>query len=253
MENRAETYRQPPRAQQPAFNAPTVIVVSIAVLAALHLLRTQFLGREANIDVLLNFSFISECYSAPPVDVCALRIPGTGFWSPLSHAFLHADWMHLAANCLWLLAFGTPVARRLGLAPFLIFMAIGAIAGAGLFYLFNPTLLAPMIGASGVVSALMGGAARFALGAPGRIGRRDVAYAPRLSIAEALADRTVIIFVAVFFLTNIALGSGFGGIAIAWEAHLGGFAFGFLCFGAFDRGAPRRPRFEDGGLPPRAA
>jgi membrane associated rhomboid family serine protease len=256
MEHRAENYRQqplPPRASPPAFNAPTVIVASIAVLVFVHVARTQFLGHDANIEILLNFSFISACYEVPSVDVCALRLPGAGLWSPLSHAFLHADWMHLGANSLWLLAFGTPVARRLGLAPFLVFMATGAIAGAGLFYLFDPTLLAPMIGASGVVSALMGGAARFALGSPGRIGRRDVAYAPRLPIARALADRTVLIFVAVFFLTNIALGSGLGGIAIAWEAHLGGFAFGFLCFGAFDRGAPRRPRFEDGGLPPRAA
>jgi len=48
----------------------------------------------------------------------------------------------------------------------------------------------------------------------------------------------VLIFIAVFFGTNLLIGSGVGGEmgggAVAWEAHLGGFAFGFLLFRLFD-------------------
>ena len=237
--------RLPARANPPAFNVPVIVLVTIASLVAVHLARTQLLGQAADLEVLLDYSFIASCYTEAS-DVCALRLPGADFWSPISHAFLHGDWTHLAANSLWLLAFGTPVARRIGALRFLVFVLIGAIAGAGLFYLFNPLLLAPMVGASGIVSAVMGGASRFALGSMGRLTSRDIAYAPRLGILESLGERTVLFFVAIFFLTNLLIGSGLGsalggGLQIAWEAHLGGFAFGFLCFGLFDRRRSRRP------------
>ena len=57
----------------------------------------------------------------------------------------------------------------------------------------------------GVVSALMGGAARFALGS---MGRGDVAYAPLLSISRSLSDRTVLFFIIVFFATERLLTGG---------------------------------------------
>lgn len=229
----------PAPANPPAFNVPAIVLLAIASLVAVHLVRTQLLGQAADLEVLLDYSFIAACYEDAS-DVCALRLPGAGLWSPVSHAFLHADWTHLAANALWLLAFGTPVARRIGALRFSAFALMGAIAGAGLFYLFNPLLLAPMVGASGIVSAVMGGASRFALGSMGRLTSRDIAHAPRLGILQSLSDRTVLFFVAIFFLTNLLIGSGLGsafggGLQIAWEAHLGGFAFGFLGFGLFDR------------------
>ena len=62
----------------------------------------------------------------------------------------------------------------------------------------------------------------------------------RLSIGEALSNRSVLVFSAIWFLTNFLIGFGqlFGNVAggtIAWEAHIGGFLFGFLCFPLFDR------------------
>ena len=58
---------------------------------------------------------------------------------------------------------------------------------------------------------------------------------------EALSNRSVLTFSAIWFLTNFAIGFGqfFGGTdgaMIAWEAHIGGFLFGFFCFPMFDRG-----------------
>jgi membrane associated rhomboid family serine protease len=186
---------------------------------------------------------IPGCY-ANLDPVCELRESWAGWVSPVAHAFLHGDWTHFATNAVWLLAFGTPVARRLGVSRFLLFCAAGALAGAGLFYLLNASLIQPMIGASGVVSALMGGAARFALGSMGRLSSGEVAHAPLLGIGASLSDRTILFFILIFFGTNLLLGSGgaviFGeGGAIAWEAHVGGFLFGFLCFAFFD---PRRQR-----------
>lgn len=241
---------EPPVRRPAAINVPAVILVLIASFALVHWVRTSLLSGFDDAWVLVNFAFVPGCYGTAG-DICGLREGWAPWVSPISHAFLHGDWTHFGTNAVWLLAFGTPVARRLGTGRLLLFAAIGAVAGAGLFYLFNRDLVQPMIGASGVVSALMGGAARFALGATGRGGMADVAKAPLLSIRDSLRDRTTLFFIAIFFVTNIALGSGAGllfgeGGAIAWEAHLGGFLFGFLCFSVFD---PRSPRTI--GLVPR--
>ncbi|MBB3951331.1 rhomboid family intramembrane serine protease [Aureimonas jatrophae] len=238
----------------PAINVPFVVLATIAVLAFVHLLRTQVLSETQDIWTLINLSMIPDCYRSND-EVCVLREPWANAVSPLSHAFLHGDWTHFLTNAVWLLAFGTPVARRIGAGRFLIFCALGATAGALLFDLLNPALLQPMIGASGVVSALMGAAARFALsGGAQRWG--EPAYVPRLTLRESLTDRTVLFFIVIFFVTNVALGSGAAfllgeGGAIAWEAHVGGFLFGLLAFDLFDR-APRPDLWdrEERGLRP---
>lgn len=225
-------------AHPPAFNVPGIILVLIAIFAIIHAIRVFVLGPVAASDLLLNFAFIPGCYGGSD-EICGFRSVGADFWSPFSYAFLHGDWTHLGVNAVWLLAFGTPVARRLGTSRFLAFSGAGAIAGVAAFSLLNPTLVAPVIGASGIVSALMGGACRFAFGGRGRTrfnpARADL---PVVSITDALANRTVLVFIGVFFATNLLIGSGVGGAlgggAIAWEAHLGGFAFGFLAFRLFD-------------------
>jgi len=234
----SDPFDSPPPPRQPAFNVPGIVLGLLAFLAFVHWVRVDVLDDVQGGWALLNLSFLAGCYGSSD-EICLLREPLAAWTSPITHAFLHGDWVHYGTNAVWMLAFGTPVARRLGAGRFLVFCAFGAVAGAALFYVMNPDLIQPMIGASGVVSALMGGAARFALGA---MGRGDVAYAPLLSIPRSLSDRTVLFFIIVFFVTNIALGSGAGlllgeGAAVAWEAHVGGFLFGFLCFSAFD---PRR-------------
>ncbi|MBB4001357.1 rhomboid family intramembrane serine protease [Aurantimonas endophytica] len=222
----------------PAFNVPGIVLGLICVYIAVHAVRMFALSPLVDSFVLVDFAFIPGCYQAA-AEFCAYQRPGAGLWSPLTYSFLHGDWMHLAVNSVWLLAFGTPVARRLGAVRFLVFSCCGAVAGAAAFYLLNPEIVAPVIGASGVVSALMGGACRFAFGGSGAtMSPLMQPYLPVVSIRAALTNRTVLIFVAVFFGTNLLIGSAAGGFlgggTVAWEAHLGGFAFGFLLFSFFD-------------------
>ncbi|WP_235919064.1 rhomboid family intramembrane serine protease [Aureimonas psammosilenae] len=238
MDDRPPTGFGPQDGRQPMFNVPGIVLATILLLALVHAARVYLLSGAADEQLVLDLAFIPGCYELDCVGAYQ-RSAGADLWSPLSHALLHGDWTHLVLNTVWLLAFGTPIARRLGAAGYLAFSVAGALAGAGLFFLVNPTLLEPVVGASGVVSALMGGACRFAFGALGRSTAMTV-DAPRLSVTEALRDRTILIFILVFFGTNLATASSFGsylagGATIAWEAHLGGFAFGFLCFQFFDR------------------
>lgn len=236
----------PPRraaTQPPAFNVPGVVLVLLVLLAAVHVARIHLIGPIADERFVADAAFIPACYEQP-CDLIFGRPVGALIWTPLTHAFIHGDWTHLGLNSVWLLAFGSPVARRIGTGRFLAFAVGGAVAGAAAFFVLNPALMEPVIGASGVVSALMGGACRFAFAG---LSRRSLGlgWAPRLSIGQALSDRTILFFVAVFFATNLLTATSLGGYVsggaeIAWEAHIGGFLFGFLAFALFDPARTQR-------------
>jgi membrane associated rhomboid family serine protease len=102
-----------------------------------------------------------------------------------------------------------------------------------------------LIGASGVISGLMGSACRFAF-PPERRVPLPAHLNPRLSIPQAFRSRTVAMFMLFWFVGNILIAVGIplvgaGSQPIAWDAHIGGFIFGFLLFDVFDRHPPQVP------------
>ncbi len=77
--------------------------------------------------------------------------------SLISYAFLHADFMHLATNMLFLWVFGDNIEDALGHVRYLIFYLLCAAAGAIAHGLMDPASEAPLIGASGAVSGVIAG------------------------------------------------------------------------------------------------
>lgn len=71
----------------------------------------------------------------------------------ISSAFLHAGFMHIFGNMIFLLVFGPPVEDRFGRIGFALFYLAGA-AGSGLAHIALEQ--APAIGASGAVAAVSG-------------------------------------------------------------------------------------------------
>ena len=217
--------RAPP-AREPVLNVPGPLALMIGVLLAIHAALT--LGPFAWLHAaIVHGAFIPA------------RLTGGGGWEAitmwLSYALLHGSWMHVALNAVWLAIFGTPVLRRIGLARFLALCAAGAVGAAALHALVHWGDARPVIGASGVVSALTGAAVRFAFQP---VARLDPARAPRLSLPRTLANRAALPFIAVWMVANVLFGAGLmgpGGPSIAWEAHIGGFLVGLLAFSAFDR------------------
>ncbi len=222
--------------KQPVFNLPPVITALFLALVVTHLCRVYLLSDSQDHDLLVTFSFIPARYG-PAFDF----MDWAWLWSPVTYSFLHGGWEHLLLNGIWLCVFGTPVARRLGVVPFLAMSIASSVVAAFTFRAFHPDQVLFLMGASGVISALTGAASRFAFGDGNRMLVRDPALLPRLGIVEALQNRSVLMFTAVWFIGNVVLSAG-GGFAdsaaapVAWEAHLGGFLFGFLCFPLFDRG-----------------
>jgi len=243
--------RQP---SEPIFNVPTVVSALLAILFAIHGLREWAITPEFDNEILWLFAFVPSRYESSLLGLGTF--PGgiaADVWTFITYAFLHGSWTHLGLNAVWLLAFGTPVARRFGATRFLAFFAVTAAAGALAHLVAYSGERVPMIGASASISGFMAAAIRFAFqrGGPLRFGRdQDAAYrVPALPLLAVLRDARVVIFLAVWFGLNLLFGLGSIGLdgsdqAIAWQAHIGGFLAGLLAFPLFD---PVKPHDGAGG------
>lgn len=224
---------------EPIFNVPRSVLAVLALLVLVHLVR-HLLSAEDDLWLVIAGAFIPGRY-----EPMGLELPGgewARFTSPVTHMLLHGDWMHLALNSAWLLAFGGAIAERTGTIRFYAFLLVCGLGGAAVFYFANSDLMQPMIGASGAISGLMGGVIRFLFPALDSGGFRRLREAPRslrlMSLSETLTDRRVIATSAVLVVLNVLTIVGFGvaqnSAGIAWEAHLGGYVLGLFTYGLFD-------------------
>jgi membrane associated rhomboid family serine protease len=230
----------PPR--EPILTLPPALTAYIALLAIIHL-RVLLPPEWENwtIDV---FGFIPKRYDSTLLDINFPGGEGAKVWSFVTYSLLHANLTHIVFNVLWLLPFGSALARRFGALRFYLFMAVTAAAGALAHLLTHEHAIAPMIGASASVSGTMAAAIRFAFvkGSFLSFSRGDgeaAAKVPALSLSRALRDGRVLAFLAIWFGVNIIFGIGSiaigaDGASVAWQAHIGGFLAGLVLFSLFD-------------------
>jgi len=231
-----------PVQREPILTLPRALTAYLLVLAVIHL-RVLLPPELENwtIDV---FGFIPKRYDST---LLAIDFPGgTGakLWSFVTYSLLHANLSHIAFNMLWLLPFGSALARRFGAIRFFLFMAVTAVAGALAHLVTHEHAIAPMIGASASVSGTMAAAIRFAFvqGSFLSFSRGDAdaaARVPALSLTRALRNPRVLAFLGVWFGVNIVFGIGSiaigaDGAMVAWQAHIGGFFAGLFLFSLFD-------------------
>ena len=138
----------------------------------------------------------------------------------VSALFLHADWAHLLGNLMFLLIFGLPAERSMGSWRLLaLFVVGGAVANlATVIAIGTPDRL--VIGASGAVAALIG--AYLALFPGAKLGV-VVPLGLFLQFVRVPAPLLIGVWAALQLLFTF-IGPALG--AVAWSAHLGGFAFG---------------------------
>ena len=224
--------------RQPMFNIPASVVVAALALIVLHVVRVALPPEESR-TMLLALALIPARYAGP-----VAGLPG-GDWSAITsfitYMFVHGDATHLAINLLWMLAFGSAVAKRIGNSRFLVFSAFCGVAGALVHVGLHFGELVPVVGASAAISGQMAGAIRIIFGNRGFVQLpRNLRSVPLASIRETVTDRRFLLFLGVWVALNLLFGlggiqiNGSGG-GIAWEAHIGGFLAGFLLIGAFDR------------------
>lgn len=205
----------PPKSEA-VFNAPLSVVVVALSMPVLFFFQRQLP------DMGTSMAFA-------PIDL------QNGRWGGLFTAMLlHGGWAHALMNAVGALAFGAPVARlfgeRFGSSVFLLFyIGCGVIAALG-YGLVHWGSSDPMVGASGAVFGLIGGATRL-MGAPqGWRGGRVLSLLDRRVIAASIA------WMAVNAVTGlIGYAPGADGARIAWEAHAFGFFAGLLAIGPLGR------------------
>ena len=154
-------------------------------------------------------------------------VPADFYWPrAVTSAFLHDGWIHFGGNMLYLWIFGDNVEDAMGHLPFLVFYLAAAALAAVAHAALNPSSMAPLIGASGAVAAIMG--AYFVL-----YPRSQVLTAVFLVLYLDLIEVPAIIFLGVWLamqllagLASMGAGAADGGLAIS--AHLGGFAVGIV-------------------------
>jgi len=74
----------------------------------------------------------------------------------ITSAFLHAGWMHILGNMLYLWIFGDNVEDSMGKFKFFIFYILCAVSGSLLQYYSNPSSDIPIVGASGAIAGVLG-------------------------------------------------------------------------------------------------
>jgi membrane associated rhomboid family serine protease len=228
--------------REPILTLPVALTAYIVLLAVIHL--RMLLPPELENWTIDVFGFIPKRYDSSLLN---LQIPGGAgakVWTFVTYSLLHANLTHLGFNVLWLLPFGSALARRFGAVRFFLFLAVTAAAGALAHLVTHEHAVAPMIGASASVSGAMAAAIRFAFarGSFLSFSRSDAdtaARVPALPLSRALRDGRVVGFLAVWFGVNIIFGVGAIGVdsettSVAWQAHIGGFVAGLLLFALFD-------------------
>ncbi len=196
----------PIKVSQPSYSRPVVTVLLIVANVLVFL-------NEISLDPYSRNEFIA-LYSLRPYRFHIENI--------FTAMFLHANWLHIAGNMLFLWVFGDNVEDILGHGKFLLFYLLCGAAAAMTQVASDPFSRIPMVGASGAIAGVMG------------------AY-----LVKFPRSRVVMLFFFLFFFRfelpawfmlaywfAIQVFGGFGSIAeasqggTAFFAHVGGFVAG---------------------------
>lgn len=135
----------------------------------------------------------------------------------LTAMFLHGSLAHLAVNMLFLWVFGAAVEERFGPGPFLGLYLLGGVAGTLAYVAVQSGSAAPLVGASGAISAAMG--AYLLVG----FRRRVLSFVAPLPLVVLSLPAWALL--GPYLVSQLVTPDD---TAVAWQAHLGGMVAGFL-------------------------
>ena len=196
-----------------------IIILNIAAFAYELTLSPNALSRLFNL-----FGVVPVRYSSL---LRAFSATGPAVFIPLfSAVFLHAGWLHLGGNMLYLWVFGDNVEDRMGHGTYLLFYLAAAVVSNSAHILSNPLSRMPTVGASGAVAGVLGA---YLLMFPRA---RVLALVPLgfLFVTEVPA----VIFLFLWFVLQLANGIAALGVPasvggqVAYWAHIGGFVSGMF-------------------------
>jgi membrane associated rhomboid family serine protease len=151
-----------------------------------------------------------------------LANPGTDMLTILTSMFMHAGWLHLGGNMLYLWIFGDNVEDRFGHIPFLVFYLLCGLAATFAQLAFSMGSDVPNLGASGAIAGVLG--AYILLFPQGKV-----------KVLQGTQVMQVSALIVIGLWIVLQLFSGIGSITdtadtggVAYMAHIGGFLAGFV-------------------------
>ena len=160
--------------------------------------------------------------------------PGADILTIFTSMFMHAGWVHLGGNMLYLWIFGDNVEDRFGHTKFIIFYLLCGLAATFAQMAFNMGSTVPNLGASGAIAGVLG--AYILMFPQGKV---------RVLQGQRVINVSALIVIGLWIVLQFF--SGIGSIAntadtggVAYMAHIGGFIAGFVLTFLFrGRTAPR--------------
>jgi membrane associated rhomboid family serine protease len=140
--------------------------------------------------------------------------------------FLHASFLHIFGNMVFLAIFGPTVEDAVGRVRFPLFYLLGGVVALGAQVAADPSSTGPTLGASGAIAAVLGG---YILLYP----RARVLTLVFIVFFVTIIEIPAVFLLGFWFAEQVWLGlaglsSSVGGEGVAYFAHIGGFAFGLL-------------------------
>jgi membrane associated rhomboid family serine protease len=215
-------------------------LVSYTLIAVNLLVWLWELGaRSGRVD---HYAFYPCAVSGPCAAPAGDHLPWEA--GALTGMFMHASWVHVLGNMLFLWIFGNNVEDVMGRLRFLVFYVAGGYVAAlvqtwvTLRYAGVGAASVPNVGASGAIAAVLG--AYFVL----------LPHARVVTLVFGLIPLPIsaVVYLGFWFAFQLWQGGLSAthpeqGGGVAFAAHVGGFVFGVLTVRLFQVRAPLRPRW----------
>ncbi|GKY87166.1 rhomboid family intramembrane serine protease [Sinisalibacter aestuarii] len=201
----------PIRDHNPSERVPVVTYLLIAANIVVFLTYLPHLGDERTL-----FGLYWQWGLVP-----AMVTHGEGYLGFFTSMFVHAGFMHIAGNMLFLWIFGDNLEDRLGHVGFAVFYLASGLGAALLQVAPAPDAQVPMVGASGAIAGVMGG---YLLLFP----RARVDVLVIFIIFFRIFPLPAWVMLGLWFGLQVFNGvaNGAGDSGVAYWAHAGGFLVG---------------------------
>jgi membrane associated rhomboid family serine protease len=232
----------------PTERFPIVTVALIAINVFVYFfLQEGLLGLPQN---QAGVAWPVDDYAAVPCELsgqCPDRGEAPTLLTAFSSMFMHGSLLHIGGNMLFLWIFGNNVEDSMGHVKFIAFYLLGGVAALAAQTAINPGADIPTIGASGAVSAVLGG---YLLLFP----RARVITVIFIVFFFTIIQLPALLVLGFWFVQQVLFGyfdlvtpTGEGG-GVAYFAHIGGFVFGLLAIKLFADELRHRRQLEKVGL-----
>ncbi|TAK12259.1 MAG: rhomboid family intramembrane serine protease [Anaerolineae bacterium] len=184
-----------------------LVTYGLIALNVLFFIAELMLGEN----FIVTWAFVPARFLANPIAESVTLI---------TSMFMHADYLHIGSNMLYLWIFGDNVEDRFGHGKFAVFYLVTGLAATFAQMAFNLDSNIPNLGASGAIAGVLG--AYLVLFPQGKV---------YVAQGRGIMPVPALIAIGLWFVLQVFSGIGSLGVeggGVAYMAHIGGFVAGFV-------------------------